>query len=148
MYLRPDGGAVRRDTQCVGDPARSTGSLLWEVAALDRGRMKERVCLGGSEEMQERIKQGGEGSTGRTFTAISGTVSMFQEGACLADFLAIGEPREAGAGEGTASLVGVFSIEGAGLVECKDRWPRPLLGGRRPRSDFDSKLTIAAESGN
>ena len=141
MYMRPDGGAVRHDTRSGGDPARSTGSLLWEVAALDRGRTKDRDCPRGSEEMREQIKQG-EGSTGRTCIAICGMVSMFHEGACLANFLAIGEPRGAGAGEGAASLVGVFSLEGAGLAECEVRWPRPVLGGRRTRSDFDSQLTM------
>jgi hypothetical protein len=73
---------------------------------------------------------------------------MFLEGACLANLLAIGEPRGARAGEGAVSLVGVFSLEGAGLAVCKDRWPRPLLGGRRPRSDFDSHLTIVDGRGN
>ncbi len=77
MYLRPDGGAVRRDTQRARDPARSIGSLLWEVAALDRGRLKDMVCPGGSEEMREQIKQGEGGGTERTCTAICGTVSMF-----------------------------------------------------------------------
>ena len=110
MYLCPDGGAVRRDTQCAGNPARSTGSLLWEVAALGRGRIRERDSLGGNEEMQGRIKQGGRGGKRRTLTAIRGTVSMFQGGACLANLLAIGEPRGAGAGEGAASLVGVFFL--------------------------------------
>jgi hypothetical protein len=73
---------------------------------------------------------------------------MFQEGVCLANLLAIGEPRGAGAGEGAASLVGVFSLEGTCLAICEDRWPRPLLGGRRPRSDFDSQLTIVDGRGN
>ena len=45
-------------------------------------------------------------------------------------------------------MVGVFSLEGAGLAVFEDRWPRPLLGVRRPRSDFDSQLTIFEESGN
>ena len=98
--------------------------------------------------MQGRIKQGGRGGTGRTLTAICGTVSMFQEGACLTNLLAIGEPPGAGAGEGAASLVGVFSLEGACSAVCEDRWPRPLLGGRRPRSDFDSQLTIVDGRGN
>ena len=66
----------------------------------------------------------------------------------MANLLAIGELRGAGAGEGAASLVGVFSLEGASLAVCEDRWPRPLLGGRRPRSDFDSQLTIIAREGN
>jgi hypothetical protein len=66
----------------------------------------------------------------------------------LANFLAIGEPRGAGAEEGAASLVGVFSLEEAGLAVCEARWPRPLLEGRRPRSDFDSQLTIVEESGS
>ena len=84
---------------------------------------------------------------GRTYTAICGVVSMSHEGACLANFLAIGEPRGAGAGEWAAFLVGVFSLEGRGLAVCEDRWPRPLLGGRRPRSDFDSQLTIVWKVG-
>ncbi len=148
MCLHPDRGAVRRDTQYVGDPARIIGSLLWEVAALGRGRVRERDSLGGSEDMQGRIKKGGRGGTGRTLTAICGTVSIFKEGACLANLLAIGEPRGAGAGEGAASLAGVFSLEGAGLAICEDRWPRPLLGGRRPRFDLDSQLTIVDGQGN
>ena len=111
MCLSPDGGAVRRDTQYDGDPARSTGSLLWEVTALGRGRMRERVSLG-SEEMQGWVKQRGRKGTGRTLTAICGTVSMFQEDACLANFLAIGEPQGAWAGEGAASLVGFSPWKG------------------------------------
>ncbi len=39
---------------------------------------------------------------------------------CLTSFLAIGEPRGAGAGAGPASLVGVFSLEGAGLDDATD----------------------------
>ncbi len=61
---------------------------------------------------------------------------------CLAIFLAIGEPRGAGAEAGVASLEGVFSLEGACLEGFADLWPRPLVGGRRPRSEFDSELTI------
>ena len=103
MYQRPDGGALRRDIQCDGDSARNIGSLLWEVAALDRGRMKERVC--GFEEMREHIKQRGEASTGRTCIAICGTVSMFQVRACLAKFF--GDRRAArGWGRGRGSLLG------------------------------------------
>jgi len=63
---------------------------------------------------------------------------MFQEGACWANRLAIGEPRGARAGEGVVSLVGVFSLEGACLA----------VGGRRPRSDFDSQLPIVDGRGN
>ncbi len=61
---------------------------------------------------------------------------------CLASFMAIGEPRGAGAGAGPASLVGVFSLEGAGLDEAADPWPRLLAAahvrGARPRSALDS----------
>ena len=39
---------------------------------------------------------------------------------CLASFLAIGEPRGAGARAGNASLVGVFSLKGAGLAGYAD----------------------------
>ena len=110
--------------------------------------MKDMVCLEGSGEMRGQIKHGRQGSTRRTCTAICGMVSMFHEGVCLANFLAIGEPRGAGAGEGAVSLVGVFSMEGTGLAFCEDRWPLPLLVGRRPRSDIDSQLTIVEEGGN
>ncbi len=50
---------------------------------------------------------------------------MFQEGACLANFLAIGEPRGAGAGEGAASLVGFFSLGG-------EAWQYVRIVGRGP----------------
>ncbi len=79
-----------------------------------------------------------QGWSGLTLTAISGMVSVVYRDECLASLLAIGEPRGAGAGAGAASLVGVFSLEGACLVDCADFWPRPLLGGRRPLSAFDS----------
>jgi hypothetical protein len=138
LYLRPDGGIARRDIQYARNPARSASSLLWEVAALGRGWVRERaLCLSGGE-MQEHIRQGRQGSKGRTYSTICGMVSVFQGSACLVSFLAIGEPRGAGAGEGAASLVGVFSLGGVGLALCEDRWPRPLLGGRRPRSNFYS----------
>ncbi len=74
-------------------------------------------------------------------------VRVVQGDEYLANFLAIGEPRGAGAGAGAASLVGVFSLGRASLVDayCADRWPRPLVGGRRPRprSALDSQLIIA-----
>ena len=85
---------------------------------------------------------GRHGWGGLTFTAIWGMVNVVQGDECLASFLAIGGPRGAGAGAGAASLIGVFSLKGAGLADCADLWPRPLLGGRRPRSAFDSQLTI------
>ncbi len=47
---------------------------------------------------------------GRTFTTIWGMVSVVHGDECLANFLAIGEPRGAWAGAGAASLVGVFSL--------------------------------------
>ena len=71
-------------------------------------------------------------------------VSVVQGDECLASFLAIGEPRGAGAGAGATSLLGVFSLGGAGLeaADCADLWPRPLVGGRRPRYALDSQLTM------
>ena len=69
-------------------------------------------------------------------------VSVVQEDECLANFLAIGEPRGAGAGAEAAALGVVCSLGGAGLGGCADLWPRPLVGGRRPRSELDSQLTI------
>jgi hypothetical protein len=77
-----------------------------------------------------------------TLTASWGTVSADQAVECLASLLAIGDPRGAGAASGAASFVGVFSLEGAGLGVLADLWPRPLLGGRRPRSACASQLTI------
>ncbi len=70
----------------------------------------------------------------RTCTAICGMVRVVQGDECLANCLAIGEPRGAGAGAGAASLLGVFSLGGVGLVVvyCADLWPRPLVRGRRP----------------
>ncbi len=72
-------------------------------------------------------------------------VSVVQGDVCLANLLAIGEPRGVLARAGAASLLGVFSLGGAGLVAvyCADLCPRPLVGGRRPRSALDSQLTIA-----
>ncbi len=84
----------------------------------------------------------GSGKQGRTCTANWGIVSVVHVDECLASFLAIGEPRGARAGAGVSSLEGVFSLEGAGLEDYADLWPRPLVGGRRPRSAFDSQLTI------
>ncbi len=85
---------------------------------------------------------GRQGLPGLTFTAIWGMVSVVQGDECLASLLAIGDPRGAGACAGAASLVGFFPLEGAGLAVCADLCPRPLVGGRRPRSAFDSQLTI------
>ena len=42
-------------------------------------------------------------------------VSVVHGDRCMASFLAIGDPRGAGAGARPASLVGVSSLEGAGL---------------------------------
>ena len=47
-------------------------------------------------------------------------VSVVHGDRCLTIFLAIGDPRGAGAGAGLASLVGVFSLEGAGLDDDAD----------------------------
>jgi hypothetical protein len=77
LYLCPDGGVARRDTQYVGDPARSASSLLWEVAALGRGWVRERALYLSGGEMQEQIRQGRQVSKGRTCSAICGMVSVF-----------------------------------------------------------------------
>ena len=61
-----------------------------------------------------------QGYGGLTFTAIWGMVSDVHGDRCLANFMAIGEPRGAGAGAGPASLVGVFSLEGACLDDEAD----------------------------
>ena len=47
-------------------------------------------------------------------------VSVVHGDKCLDNFLAIGEPRGAGVGAGAASLVGFFSLEGAGLADNSD----------------------------
>jgi len=49
-----------------------------------------------------------------------GMVSVVHGDTCLASFLAIGEPRGAGAGAEPASLVGIFSLERAGLDVTTD----------------------------
>jgi hypothetical protein len=61
-----------------------------------------------------------QGCKERTFTAICGMVNVVHGFRCLASFLAIGEPRGAGAGAGPASLVGFFSLEGACLDDEAD----------------------------
>ncbi len=53
LHLLPDGGVARRDTQYDGE-------LLWEVAALGRGWMRERLLCRGGEEMREQIREGSE----------------------------------------------------------------------------------------
>ena len=85
------------------------------------GERERALCLSGGE-MQEQIRQGRQGSKGRTYSAICGIVCVFQGSACLVSFLAIGKPRGAGVGEGAAYLVLVFSLRGAGLAICEDRW--------------------------
>ncbi len=61
-----------------------------------------------------------QGYGGLNLTAIWGMVSVVHGDRCLASFLAIGEPRGAGAGAGPASLVGFFSLEGVGLDDEAD----------------------------
>jgi len=63
---------------------------------------------------------GRQGWVGLTFTAIWEMVSALHGDECLASFLAIGEPRGARAGAGPASLVGVLSMEWAGLADYAD----------------------------
>ena len=96
----------------------------------------------GEVDRRRIVHAGKIGRRERTCTAICGMVRVVQGDECLASFLAIGEPRGAGAGAGAAALGVVCSLEGAGLEGCADLWPRPLVGGRRPRSEFDSQLTI------
>jgi len=61
-----------------------------------------------------------QGYKWRTFIAICGMVNVVHGDKCLAKFLAIGEPRGAGAGAGPASLVGYFSLEGTCLDDEAD----------------------------
>jgi hypothetical protein len=60
----------------------------------------------------------------------------------LANFLVTSEPRGAGAEAGAFSCGGVFSLGWRVLACCEFRCPRPLAGGRPPRSAFDSEVTM------
>ena len=74
--------------------------------------------MGEASRGQCRVRR--QGYKGRTFNANCGMASVVHVDRCLASFLAIDEPRGAGPGAGHASLVGVFSLEGAGLDDEAD----------------------------
>ena len=130
----PDGGTARLGAYYVGDPVRGEDGLLWETAMPCGGR-NERCDVHGRQAEASMVGRQGHG--GLTCMVLCGTVSAINGcGAPLARRLAMREPLAA-CGAGGVSCGGVYSLGGAGLVSLWPLWPRPLLGGRPPRSTLD-----------
>ena len=88
-----DGCTPRRGTHCVGVPARDTVSLLLEatVPFWDRVEMELQGTAGANGALPTPM--GSDDGRGRTCMACRGIESVSQAWlACLASFLAIGEP--------------------------------------------------------